>query len=62
MLILFMLSFFLLHIDINECGASDNCHADATCTNTAGGFSCACKDGYTGNGVTCTGFNFLCHL
>ena len=30
-----------------------NCSANATCTNTPGGFSCACKAGYTGNGMTC---------
>jgi hypothetical protein len=34
----------------------DNCSANATCTNiaTAPGFTCACNDGFTGDGVTCT--------
>jgi len=25
------------------------------CTNTIGSFTCACKTGYSGNGVTCNG-------
>ncbi len=42
--------------DINECtDNSHNCDANATCTNTAGGFTCACNTGYSGDGITCTG-------
>ena len=47
--------------DIDECNEdpgsdySHNCHVDATCTNTAGSFTCACNTGYSGNGVDCTG-------
>ena len=33
----------------------NDCHVDATCTNTDGSFTCACKPGYTGNGTDCTG-------
>lgn len=40
--------------DIDECGTGkDNCSADATCTNTDGGFTCDCKDGYDGDGFDC---------
>lgn len=36
--------------DINECDG-EPCHADATCTNTPGSFTCACNAGYIGDGV-----------
>ena len=40
--------------DINECSlGSHNCDSHATCTNSAGSFSCACNDGYTGDGTNC---------
>jgi hypothetical protein len=32
---------------------TDNCSADATCTNTTTGFTCACKPGFSGDGVSC---------
>ena len=42
--------------DDDECAlGTDDCHADATCSNTAGSFSCACTSGYVGNGVFCSG-------
>ncbi|WP_328700921.1 FG-GAP-like repeat-containing protein [Corallococcus silvisoli] len=41
--------------DIDECAAgTDNCDENATCTNIGGSFTCACKAGYAGDGVTCT--------
>ncbi|KAJ1467567.1 hypothetical protein T484DRAFT_2027404, partial [Baffinella frigidus] len=41
--------------DSDECAlGNNNCDAHATCTNTAGSFSCACKTGYEGDGVNCT--------
>ena len=36
-------------------GSGNNCHAQATCTNIDGGFTCACNGGYDGSGVVCTG-------
>lgn len=50
-----ILSFeFTLFSDINECAlATHNCHADAYCTNSIGSFTCTCKEGYVGNGVSC---------
>ena len=42
--------------DINECGVGiDNCHPNATCTDTVGSFECSCNSGLTGNGVNCLG-------
>ncbi|MBE4748222.1 DUF4215 domain-containing protein [Corallococcus sp. ZKHCc1 1396] len=41
--------------DIDECAAgTDNCNENASCTNIAGSFTCACNAGYEGDGVTCT--------
>ncbi|XP_058212206.1 wall-associated receptor kinase 1-like [Rhododendron vialii] len=41
--------------DIDECDNSglilNNCHANATCTNTPGSFSCKCVDHYSGDGT-----------
>jgi len=45
-------------VDIDECTANtDNCDDDdrAVCTNTNGGFICTCKQGFTGDGISCTG-------
>ena len=51
-------SFFPLFLtsDINECDTdTHNCHLDGKCINTDGSFRCACKVGYSGNGVLCSG-------
>ena len=45
----------LLFPDVNECTSSENnCDRNANCVNTAGSFTCTCKRGFVGNGVTCT--------
>ena len=42
--------------DIDECASgTDNCDANAVCTNTHGNFTCICLSGYSGDGVTCNG-------
>ena len=44
--------------DIDECAIDiDNCDINAFCTNTPGSFTCACNQGYTGDGLTCIGNN-----
>ena len=49
-------SLFSMYIDINECAdGTDNCHSDASCLDTKGSFTCACKPGFRGNGLTCAG-------
>ncbi|XP_041376626.1 latent-transforming growth factor beta-binding protein 1-like [Gigantopelta aegis] len=39
---------------VNECQGSNNCHADATCTDTPASFQCDCNPGFSGDGVTCS--------
>ena len=43
--------------DIEECSlGTDLCDRDnGLCTNSPGGYSCQCKEGYQGNGFTCQG-------
>jgi len=41
-------------VDIDECATdTDNCHGNATCTDSEGAFSCACNTGYVGDGAAC---------
>ena len=40
---------------MDECASDNECHANAQCTNTAGSYTCACLDGYAGDGKNCTG-------
>jgi len=42
--------------DIDECATNNGgCSADADCSNTPGSYTCTCKPGYTGDGVSCRG-------
>ena len=46
--------------DVNECSAdSKPCDDNADCSNTEGSYSCRCKSGFTGNGKTCQGSEYL---
>ena len=46
----------LSHTDIDECtSGTHNCNANAHCSNTIGSFTCNCVQGYSGNGVECSG-------
>ena len=44
-----------LVIDVDECEQQSPCDQNATCINTPGSYTCTCNEGYTGDGVTCTG-------
>ena len=47
---------WILLTDVDECNDGiDNCHSFANCSNANGSFSCSCHDGYTGDGLTCSG-------
>jgi hypothetical protein len=40
---------------VDECALNtDNCHANATCADTASSFTCACLPGFDGTGTSCT--------
>lgn len=41
--------------NVDECASSllNNCSANASCADTIGAFTCACDEGFTGDGVTC---------
>jgi hypothetical protein len=48
----------LFVIDVDECAAgTDGCDADAACTNTTDGYTCACNDGFSGDGFECAQVN-----
>lgn len=48
--------FFMLFVDLNECTMNThNCNANNYCNNTLGSFTCTCKPGFSGNGISCTG-------
>ena len=57
-IIMFFFIFSPKNWDIDEClYETDDCDLDerATCNNTEGAFTCACRDGFMGDGKSCTG-------
>lgn len=47
----------MIIIDVDECinATLNNCHVNATCNDTVGSFECGCYEGFSGDGVNCTG-------
>ncbi len=51
-----MTHFIFLYVDLDECDSGTHtCDVNAECTNTAGSYTCECRSGYSGDGVTCEG-------
>ena len=47
---------YMLTALVDECTINaDNCDTQATCTDTDLSFTCACNQGYAGDGTSCTG-------
>ena len=47
------ITVWFLSLDIDECAtSSDDCHAEATCADTVGSYTCTCNAGYEGDGFT----------
>ncbi|KXJ17132.1 Hemicentin-2 [Exaiptasia diaphana] len=60
---------YILNIsDIDECSTkAHGCHVNATCKNTDGSYSCACKAGFYGDGRNCRDIDecsgdYSCHV
>ena len=54
LLVIFLSISFQL--DIDECtGSNNDCDDNAYCSNTVGSYNCTCKEGFTGNGHSCSG-------
>ena len=41
----------------NECVSTNNCDANADCTDTSGSYVCNCRSGYVGDGISCANVN-----
>ena len=48
---------------VDECASDDTnaCDVNADCTDTDSSYTCTCKDGWTGDGFTCSGkWSLMC--
>ena len=45
-------------VDTDECSTLSPCHANATCNNTEGSYTCSCDNGFSGDGILCNGKRF----
>ena len=48
------IKFKLNFSDIDEC-ISNPCHTNAECKDGINSYSCKCKEGFKGDGISCTG-------
>ena len=47
-------------LDIDEC-ISNTCDSNAKCIDTINSYTCECKEGFTGDGTSCTGNLIICN-
>lgn len=58
-----LVMIFFYHSDEDECMAgTHNCHNDSYCINMDDTYTCACKEGFMGNGTYCQGENSVASL
>ena len=51
-----MISSINFQLEIDECKSSNNvCDENANFFNTVGFYNCTCKEGFTGDGHSCSG-------
>jgi len=56
-LVVFFIWLVFFNSDFDECvsDSTNDCHVNATCANTEGSFQCMCLEGFSGDGVNCSG-------
>lgn len=61
--VLLLMLFCPWCVDLDECSnGTHQCSVNAQCVNTPGSYRCACAEGFTGDGFTCSGKDFLWKL
>ena len=47
-------------MDVDQClSEENNCHENAHCFDEPTGFQCKCKEGYEGDGISCTASQYF---
>ena len=50
------LFLIVCNLDVDECiTGNHDCDVNANCINTVGGHNCTCKEGFVGDGRSCSG-------
>lgn len=51
-----MTLYTIMTSDLDECATEDHsCNPNANCMNTPGSYRCVCKEGFNGDGFSCSG-------